>query len=1742
MSETLNRQVSASTDDCRICQSSNEIILDIKYAVAGDYSSSIYDYESGFRFQNITIPQGAEIISAKISIYGYDLLYGSIVYSRIYGEDSDNANTFSTFYDYNNRNLTSEYVNWTITSFGTSWHDSPDITDIIQEIINRSGWESGNSLVLFWKEQSSGWGGNKALAYGRSYDYSTSLAAKLEIEYSTTVNYTETYTESLSLTEKFIHTTYQRLKEILSLSAEEVFEIVFPINWEEKFEAVKASPRTFFESFSLTDSIIYYEQYLKILTESIALSPVFKKLLTQCRELSNSITLSDTFTKLLTWYRERTETTKLLPPLLMGGAFEGKEDLLLYSKARSWGIYNIEELENPGRTPYVLRQRTGEYEMYGNVLEPNTNYVMSCWVGYTDDWDGNTQIFHTRYWSSSGNPTTGGNGTLIKTKEVGGIIWEYRYLSFKTNESPTGYLSWYLGYSAGGTTGWRYLTNIKLEKGTYPTLDYMTKLWSIKREKNEKIGLVPPDDSCVLRYDFNENQGNIAKDTSGQLNDGNIVDASWVNGKRGKALKFNVYGHCLLTTPINSPKAVSFWHKRETWNEGNWHTLLCRIGGSKHYALYHSNDNLLGIYDSGFYSFGYTVLADGLWHHYYIEYYSGTNAKLWVDKIYKGQTGHLFNTSTYPLGIIGNYDVGRNQSPGAMDEIYVYNRVLNAYELEKIYEEGEPTYLEKEWSIYREYLNVLSLSDTIQKISTKIRAETLNLSDTFKKVWESFRIKTESISLTDTFKKIWQIYKEHTENTSLSDAFAKTLDWYREYYEKTGLVPPDDSVVLRLDFDEGRGNIAKDTSGLGNDGTIYEALWVVGKFGKGLSHDGNNDYTYAPVGSWLGENNHPWTVEAWFNSPSDGGPIIGITNTPPGGGWNMPFLSLNSSGYLYGYAWGGGQVSYYVGFDSWIHGLVTYSPDTGVTLYVDGVNVGNDPNPNYNASGAFNYWTTYIPGAKPSGVPSYLKGIIDEVRVYDRALEPWEIKKIYEEGEPKYLSKIWSIFREKKQSLSLSDLLLKNQIKQLIESLYLGVPDNFEYIFPFRFKGNAVLELLKIYTRNLMETITLSDSFTKLLTWYKELLDKTYIGKQNLIKYSQDFSNGTWGGYCGTKNNITQNTTEVKDPLGGYTATKIVTPATISCGSSTSWGCLQTASPAIGLKPYTISIWARGKSGGEQFRFGINDHHMTLETLTTSWVRYSHTFYNKYPGNRGLQFFVRTANQTYYVWGAQLEEGTYTDIYRITTSTPYLIGNSLTKIWKIYREKTESISISDTLEQLKVWYRELTDSITLTDSIIKYVSFNILNSLSLTVNLEKIWKIYREKTEAVSLSDVLETLEVWYKEFVESISLTDSIIKDLTKLYNETLTLSDNLIKDITRKYTDSISLSDSIFKSVSRILIDTIVLGFAGQFTYFFPFYFYKNEIMLKEWKIYREKIDSLSLSDNIWYTTYQDLIEALSVDDFIESLKGQYKIYTETLNISDVVSLGTKYTFNELILLGRSEEFTYFFPFWFQGNAVFQKLWHIYRLPEETVTLSDIVERGVKFYKFLIDTILLIDLAVLKDALHIISGTLNLTDSIHRTKMRIEVLMETLKLNIKMYHNLVFIPSVGRDLNIWFWLDNETISSKKLIGSLESVALTVDMNNERYKEAQKRITNIISKRRTINATLQNFTANETFQNEILDKITSSDAVKRTFNILIRTTNMGATKTIRLSKAKINSIEENIGIEKVKLTVELEAEEIDDV
>lgn len=176
-------QVSAGNDDA-IEYGSGGFYADDNYNRVHSYtttSSSNYIC-CGVRFTSINIPQGSTIDSADVKLYTYSTSYDDMN-SVIYGNDVDNAQDFNDnphIISTADRPRTSASVSWVEDSIGAGVWATKSVTSIIQEIVNRPGWSSGNALVLLFIANTD----VSKIFRGKSYDNSPSQAPKLYIEWT----------------------------------------------------------------------------------------------------------------------------------------------------------------------------------------------------------------------------------------------------------------------------------------------------------------------------------------------------------------------------------------------------------------------------------------------------------------------------------------------------------------------------------------------------------------------------------------------------------------------------------------------------------------------------------------------------------------------------------------------------------------------------------------------------------------------------------------------------------------------------------------------------------------------------------------------------------------------------------------------------------------------------------------------------------------------------------------------------------------------------------------------------------------------------------------------------------------------------------------------------------------------------------------------------------------------------------------------------------------------------------------------------------------------------------------------------------------------------------------------------------------------------------------------------------------------------------------------------------------------
>ena len=107
----------------------------------------------GLRFAGLSIPKGATIQSAYIQFQCRVQTTGAASL-LIEGQAADNPGTFTkTTNNISSRARTSADVTWVPAPWGTvgaqgADQQTPGLTGVMQEIVNRTGWTAGNSMVF----------------------------------------------------------------------------------------------------------------------------------------------------------------------------------------------------------------------------------------------------------------------------------------------------------------------------------------------------------------------------------------------------------------------------------------------------------------------------------------------------------------------------------------------------------------------------------------------------------------------------------------------------------------------------------------------------------------------------------------------------------------------------------------------------------------------------------------------------------------------------------------------------------------------------------------------------------------------------------------------------------------------------------------------------------------------------------------------------------------------------------------------------------------------------------------------------------------------------------------------------------------------------------------------------------------------------------------------------------------------------------------------------------------------------------------------------------------------------------------------------------------------------------------------------------------------------------------------------------------------------------------------------------
>ena len=198
------------------------------------------------------------------------------------------------------------------------------------------------------------------------------------------------------------------------------------------------------------------------------------------------------------------------------------------------------------------------------------------------------------------------------------------------------------------------------------------------------------------------------------------------------------------------------------------------------------------------------------------------------------------------------------------------------------------------------------------------------------------------------------------------------------------------------------GEQASDSTSSGNRGVIYGATQVAGQHGNALSFDGVSDYVEVADSASSDFGTGDFTLEAWVktNGSSD---RQGIINKRGGGQDYIFWIAENDQLYAYikdsnGNSTNLNSTATVSADGNWHHVAAVFDRDADCSFYVDGnLTTGIDIS---TYSGNISPDAPLYIGSE--GIQRYFNGSIDDVGIWNRTLDAYEIAAIYGLGTEKF--------------------------------------------------------------------------------------------------------------------------------------------------------------------------------------------------------------------------------------------------------------------------------------------------------------------------------------------------------------------------------------------------------------------------------------------------------------------------------------------------------------------------------------------------------------------------------------------------------------------------------------------------------------------------------------------------------------------------------------------------------------------
>jgi Concanavalin A-like lectin/glucanases superfamily/Bacterial Ig-like domain/Bacterial Ig domain len=498
-----------------------------------------------------------------------------------------------------------------------------------------------------------------------------------------------------------------------------------------------------------------------------------------------------------------------------------------------------------------------------------------------------------------------------------------------------------------------------------------------------------PLPGLVAAYAFDDGSGAVLDDASGNNHLGTVNGATWTTGRHGGALSFNGTNNYVdlpsLGTFYQSGFTFEAWVQKQSATKNDVGILGTWTGSGggpmlwvDHLATrYHltMNSGMSNYLDSG------QNPVAGQWQHLAATY-DGTTARFYIDG-----TQVASRSVSYSIGNSDTWRIGAYGSPvggffdGSIDDVRIYNRALSATEVQTDMNQpvapanaGAPT----------KPGNFSVTSRTQTSLSVQWSASTDDVAVTGYNVYIDGTLAGTTTGTSFTYTGL-TCSTSHLLEVEATDGSSHVSDRAKQS-ASTRLCSAPVGLVAAYSFDDPPAATVDDVSGNGHTGTLVGAAWGPGRYGGAVDLNGTNAYVdLGPLGTFY---QSAFTLEAWVKKQSTSKNDVAVV-----GSWNSggPMIWVDHLATRYQLVMNNGMSNY---LDSgqnpvagqWQHLAATFDGTTA-RFFIDGVQVASR---SVSVSiGSSNVWRIGAYGGSPTG---FFDGLVDDVRIYNRALSGTELQ------------------------------------------------------------------------------------------------------------------------------------------------------------------------------------------------------------------------------------------------------------------------------------------------------------------------------------------------------------------------------------------------------------------------------------------------------------------------------------------------------------------------------------------------------------------------------------------------------------------------------------------------------------------------------------------------------------------------------------------------------------------------------